>query len=85
VAKVDKIVPVGTSAGPTSTGACCGSARYHLIPTEMMLSEIHAKNEDVQFPEEVHFWSATYSIAQNAAKLDGSFFKKFLSPVQKPY
>jgi len=62
---------------------CLSDARYHIIPTAMMLSKIYTEEEDVQFTEEVHFWSATYSIPQNAAKLDGSFFKGFLSPIEE--
>jgi glycosyltransferase involved in cell wall biosynthesis len=62
---------------------CLPGARYYLIPTEMMLSKVHTENGDVQFPKEVHFWSVTYSIPQNAAKLGGGLFKGFLEPSQE--
>ena len=60
---------------------CIAAAKYHMIPTDMMLSKVHTDDNDVRFSEEVHFWSVTYSI-RNAAKLDGTFFKKFLLPTK---
>ena len=61
---------------------CRPDARYFFIPAEMMLSEVYTDNDDVEFPEEVHFWSVTYSIPQNAPKLKGGLFGRFLGTAQ---
>jgi GT2 family glycosyltransferase len=62
---------------------CQGGARYYFIPSEMMLSQVYTGNNEVQFPEEVHFWSVTYSIPQNAPKLKGDFFEAFLGAAEE--
>jgi hypothetical protein len=55
--------------------------RYYFIPAGIMWSKVYTDKNDAQFPEEVHFWSVTYSIPQNAEKLDGDLFRGYLSPV----
>jgi tetratricopeptide (TPR) repeat protein len=62
---------------------CLSNARYYLIPSELMLSKIHSDHDNLQIPEEVHFWSVTYSIPQNAAKLDGEYFRGFAEPAER--
>jgi tetratricopeptide (TPR) repeat protein len=62
---------------------CLSSARYYMIPSDMMLSRIHTDHDDLRIPEEVHFWSITYSIPQNAAKLGGEYFRGFAGPAEE--